>query len=296
MKLHTILCPVDFSEPSHRALACASSLAAWYVAQVTALHVAQPAHVLVGAPPDGGFFADEPAVDLADLRRQVRRDLAPRTDQALVTADVVLGTPTEAIASYARASHPDLIVMGTRGAGGLRHLVLGSVTEAVLRTADCPVLSIPPGAGAHPAFPFRRVLCATDFSATSFGALKTAASLTHDAIADVTVLHVVDETDEHELFVARPYDVHRHGAEREEHAQESLRQIVGRAFFGTRGPALRIAHGAADSEILALAAAMDADLIVMGVSGQSDLQSRLFGSKTNSVIRAAACPVLTARG
>ena len=296
MKLNTVLCPVDFSDSSQRALSCASSLAAWYSAQVTALHVAQPAHALVGALLDGGFVAEEPTVDFTELRRRVKHELPAPPDGATLAADVVIGTPADAIVAYAASARPDLIVMGTRGMSGLRHVVLGSVTEAVLREVACPVLAVPPGAGKNPAFPFRRVLCTTDFSATSFGALRTAASLTHDAIGDVTVLHVVDDADENELFVARPYDVHRYGMEREAQAQESLRQLVNRAFFGVQQPAMTVARGRPDVEILRLASAMQADLIVMGVTGQNDLHSRVFGSTTHNVIRAAACPVLTARG
>jgi len=295
MKLDTILCPVDFSEPSRRALACATSLATWYVAQVTALHVTEPAHALAGALLDGGFLPDGPSVDFAELRRRVRHELPTPPDGASLTADVIVGRPAESIVAYADSARPDLLVIGTRGTSGFRHLVLGSVAEAVLREARCPVLTIPPGAGPNPAFPFRSVLCATDFSAASFGALRTAASLTRDAIGDVTVVHVLDETEENELFVARPYDVHRHAAQREMQAEESLRQMAERAFFGAQTPVLRVLRGKPDAEILRMAAAMHADLIVLGVTGQNDFHSRVFGSTTNSVIRAASCPVLTAR-
>jgi len=229
------------------------------------------------------------------LRRQMRRELTAAPAGALIDVDAVPGNAKETIVAYADSAKPDLIVIGTRGAGGLRHLVLGSVTEAVLRAAACPVLAIPPGAGPNPAFPFRRVLCATDFSASSFGALRTAASLMRDAIGEVTVLNVIDDTDENELFVARPYDVHRYETEREAQAMESLRQFTSRAFFGGPQPALRVTRGRPEREILATAAELNADLIVLGVSGQNDFRGRLFGSTTNSILRAAPCPVLTDR-
>jgi universal stress protein E len=295
MNLDLILCPTDFSEASRRALACASSLADWYAARVTVLHVAQPVHVLVGASRNGGGFGEDPGIDLAELRRQMRRELTAAPAGALIDVDAVPGNAKETIVAYADSAKPDLIVIGTRGAGGLRHLVLGSVTEAVLRAAACPVLAIPPGAGPNPAFPFRRVLCATDFSASSFGALRTAASLMRDAIGEVTVLNVIDDTDENELFVARPYDVHRYETEREAQAMESLRQFTSRAFFGGPQPALRVTRGRPEREILATAAELNADLIVLGVSGQNDFRGRLFGSTTNSSLRAAPCPVLTDR-
>lgn len=295
MNVDLILCPTDFSEASRRAFACASSLADWYAARVTLLHVAQPVGALVGASRNGGGFGEDPGIDLAELRRQIRRELPAAPVAALIDVDAIPGSAKETIVAYADSARPDLIVMGTRGAGGLRHLLLGSVTEAVLRAAVCPVLAIPPGAGPNPTFPFRRVLCATDFSASSFGALRTAASLMRDAIGEVTVLNVIDDTDENELFVARPYDVHRHEAEREAQAMESLRQFTGRAFFGGPQPTLRVTRGRSEREILAVAAELSADLIVLGVTGQNDFHGRLFGSTTNSILRAAPCPVLTAR-
>lgn len=294
MKLERILCPVDFSEPSKRAFHCAISMANWYRAELIALHVAQPAHVLVGAMPEGGFFADEVSVDVAQLRRRVRQELPEKPDEGVtISTDVIIGTPADAIVSYAAASNPDLIVMGTRGHSGLKHLVLGSVTEEVLRTLNRPVLAIPPGADAADSFPFRRVLVATDFSASSVNALRMAASLTEDAIADVTIVHVAEDTDENELFVARPYDVHRHENEREAHALETLRQLTRDTFGTARQPLLRIAKGRPDKEILTIADAMQADLVVLGVRGHNPLQARLFGSTTNSIVRRAASPVLT---
>ena len=116
-----------------------------------------------------------------------------------------------------------------------------------------------------------------------------------DAIGEVTVLNVIDDTDENELFVARPYNVHRHEVEREAQAMESLRQFTGRAFFGGPQPTLRVTRGRPEREILAAAAELSADLIVLGVTGQNDFHGRLFGSTTNSILRAAPCPVLTAR-
>ena len=73
MNVDLILCPTDFSEASRRAFACASSLADWYAARVTLLHVAQPVAALVGASRNGGGFGEDPGIDLAELRRQIRR-------------------------------------------------------------------------------------------------------------------------------------------------------------------------------------------------------------------------------
>jgi len=58
------------------------------------------------------------------------------------TTHVFFGSPAKSIVEYARDHNMDFIVMGTHGRGGVAHLLLGSVTERVVRTADCPVLTI----------------------------------------------------------------------------------------------------------------------------------------------------------
>ena len=90
----------------------------------------------------------------------------------------------------------DLIVMGTHGRHGFDRLVLGSVTEKVIRKARCPVMTVPPGtAEAVPASPlFKRILCAIDFSDASLKALDHAMSLAEEADAHLTLAHVVEVT------------------------------------------------------------------------------------------------------
>jgi nucleotide-binding universal stress UspA family protein len=297
MKRDTILCPIDFSEPSRHALQHAAAIARWYASRVVALNVYQPAHALIYAlAVHGPAEAESPTADYGRIRERIREDVSRVVDREVdVVADVSSGQPPDAIASYAASAGADLIVMGTRGTSGLQHLVLGSVTEDVLRKAACPVLTVPPRVGGTARFPFKRILCATDFSAASVHALHTAASLAQDATAEVTLLHVIDDPGEYELFVARPYDVHRHGSSRDAHANEGLGQFAARAFRGLRPPSLRLAHGDPGARILTVAAEERAELIVMGVRGRNPVETMLFGSTTNAVIRKAACPVLSTR-
>ena len=91
-----------------------------------------------------------------------------------------------------RSPAADLIVMGTHGRGGFQHLVLGSVTERVLRRAVCPVLTVPPRAQSTSRLTFRRLLCAIDFSESSMAALRFALSLAQESEARLTMLHVLE--------------------------------------------------------------------------------------------------------
>ena len=103
------------------------------------------------------------------------RAFAPAT-AAGVAVDVAIeiGQPATAILDCSVRLSADLIVMGTHGAGGFEHFVLGSVAEKVLRRAACPVLTVPPRAHATSVLPFKRVLCAVDFSDSSLTALQYA--------------------------------------------------------------------------------------------------------------------------
>jgi nucleotide-binding universal stress UspA family protein len=266
MKINSILCPTDFSDPSRHAMDLAMTIAQWYGATVTPLHVGAEVPVLVGA---GG-----PADDAAERVR------------------VVPGSsPAQAIADFAAESKADLIVMGTHGIGGFRHMILGSVTETVLRQADCPVLTVPPLAQSTARLPFKRILCGVDFSASSIAALRLAVGFAEESDAILEVLHAVDEAPEHALFVARPYDVHHHRELYERHVLEHLDRVLLPISCDRVYARLRTAQGRADEEILR-AAADGIDLIVMGVGRTRDVA---FGSTVNAVVRNARNPVLTVR-
>jgi nucleotide-binding universal stress UspA family protein len=270
MKISTILCPTDFSEPSRHAVEHAFAIARWSGARVIPLHVQSPAHAAVPVPVGGGPEEQPPAG----------------------TRLVYSSSPAEGIAEFAASSKVDLIVIGTHGVGGFRHLILGSVTETVLREVHCPVLIVPPRAQSSARLPFKRLLSAVDFSASSLAALQLACSLAEDGEADLEVLHVVDEPEVHALFVARPYDVHQHPQAYERRVAEHLERVLPAETCKFSRVHFRIARGVAEEEILRVAAESRADVIVAGVGR---LKAPAFGSTVNDLVRNARCPVLTVR-
>lgn len=141
-----ICCPVDFSEGSEAALELAADLARRFGAQLTVLHVYQPPHTAI--PVEGAVYvpqdffesmAEKVTQELADWKRR-----AEKRSEGSVTATMLSGLPFAEIKRYAKEGRFDLIVMGTEGRTGLRHLFLGSVAERVVRLADCPVLTVRP--------------------------------------------------------------------------------------------------------------------------------------------------------
>jgi universal stress protein A len=135
-----ILCPVDFSEPSRAALATASELAARFDATLTLLHVYQVpvlGYPEVGLGPIRTSVAALAEQSLGEWGAEAER-LAGRS----VTAVNLEGVPWDQIVKYAAAHKCDLVVVGTHGWTGLKHVLVGSVAERVVRLAPCPVLVV----------------------------------------------------------------------------------------------------------------------------------------------------------
>ncbi len=144
MTATNFLVPVDFSEYSDHAVQYAAELARALGARLTLLHVIHELPVGVG-----DWAAGLPESYLGDLEADVQQSLESAREQvkaAGVDADIVMvhGIPFQSIIDVARDRQADLIVMGTHGRTGLKHVLLGSVAERVVRHAPCPVLVVRP--------------------------------------------------------------------------------------------------------------------------------------------------------
>jgi len=133
-------CPVDFSEPSRLALLEAAYLGRTLEGALTVLYVHEPTPELVE------FYGSSPR-EFEALLPELERRLATWAREAgapcgHVSWKVLRGAPTEEILRCAKAENFDVIVMGTHGRTGLKHLLLGSVAERVIRGAPCPVLVV----------------------------------------------------------------------------------------------------------------------------------------------------------
>ncbi len=296
-----ILCPVDFSEASRHAIEHATVIARWYKASITALHVYSPMFMPIpGLPP---LESRVPESELTRVHVETTRCLADAIASGVsVNVVVDVGQPAAQILERADAAHSDVIVMGTHGMSGFEHLLLGSVTEKVLRRATCPVLTVPPHAHATSTLPFRRLLCAVDLSDSSLRGLELACSLAKQSDAALTLLHVI-EWPWHEppppVLAELPPDQAAALAEFRRYVEKSAIERL-RALTPASGEdhcviEPRLAHGKPYTEILRVATEERADLIVIGVHGRNAADVMLFGSTTNQIVRRATCPVLTLR-
>lgn len=292
-----ILCPIDFSGHSRVALDYATALARWYDAEVTALH----AYAVAMVPATISAFPAAGSVGLPLTREEVERDfnrfLRPAaTAGVTVKSEIALGSPAKSILEAAAKLPASLVVMGTHGASGVERLMLGSVTEKVLRKAPCPVLVVTRDADAPSGAPvlFRRILCAIDFSPCSTRALSYALSLTEEAGGALTLLHVLESFAEEPLIYSQ-LDIEEYQRQAENLALERLNSLIPRETRTWCRCAPMTRFGKPYQEILKVAGEQQVDLIVLGVRGRNPIDLALFGSTTNHVVRTAGCPVLTVR-
>ena len=293
-----IICPVDFSESSIRAFAHAAAIARWYDAQLSVLHVVpsfEPIQVR-------GDLGDPVRVVTPIPREQVLEEMSRSLNLAAVlhnaTALAEAGDPRTTIIDQAVSKKSDLIVMGTHGRRGFKRLLLGSVTEAILREAPCPVLTVPPQAPANvsEAVSFKRILCPIDFSPSALQALGFALDLARQADGRVTLLHVVEWLAEEELRTTTHFSVPEYRRYMTDDVQERLRNVVAEESRAWVEIDDLVVFGRAHREILRAAETQRADLVVMGAQGRGGIGLALFGSTTQQVVRGATCPVLTVRG
>jgi nucleotide-binding universal stress UspA family protein len=298
-RVKRILCPIDFSEFSRQALDSAVGLARWHKAKVIALHV----------------FARWPAVDvIPSLQthpsrpvslKDVDREALLRYLQAFVkdrpTLDVEIETIVQEamdvhreILAQAVALKADLIVVGSHGRSGFERFLLGSITEKVLRKAECPVMVVPPSgdAAAGARGPVGRILCPVDFSSSAIAALNYAMLLARDADAKLTALHVLEIPAA--LYETPGFDVAAFRASAEVAARAKLSDLIPERMRTSGKVDTIVSEGRAARDILRVASEWKSDLIVMGTHGHRAID-RLFGSHTEHVVRSAWCPVMVVR-
>ena len=139
-----IIFPTDFSDLSAASWPWVQRLAAVLDAEVHCIYVVEP-------PVIYGTLGMEATVlptaeELSESAQQRLDDFINEHASSVaggVTGKILVGRPSESIVEYSDSVDSALIVMSTHGYSGLKHVVLGSTTEAVLRHAKCPVLSIP---------------------------------------------------------------------------------------------------------------------------------------------------------
>lgn len=290
-----ILCPVDKSDFSVRALQYAVALQQSNRAELTVLTVrpvALPPALWTEYPVAPPLSPLDPEVEEAELRGFIHEAVGA----ALAKVSVRQGFASREILEAALEIPADLIVMGTHGASGFERWLLGSVAETVLRHAACPALTVPPSAlepAEAPVPLFKTILCAIDFSRDSQRALVVAQDLARAGGGCLVVVHALEHLAGESPALTAHFNVAEFRRTLERDARQRLEELLPLAARAECNTSVILAEGKASREVLRAAAAHEADLIVLGVHGRNALDLALFGSTTRHVLHRATVPVLT---
>jgi nucleotide-binding universal stress UspA family protein len=290
LQLQRVLATTDLSAPARHAAERAALVAKDAGATLQLVHVISDTvlgrlrRLTEGSPDD---------VELR-LRGKIDRDVARLEEHlaqacgASVPAYVVTGPLVSGILGHAAASRADLLVLGARGASFMRHLMLGSTAERLIRTSDRPLLVVKQPPHEH----YRRVLVAVDFSRSSVAALGLARAVAPHA--DLVVLHAYEVPYEDWMRTA---DIREEALQ---HYQQATRQNAlqdMQAFLESSGLAAAeaatvVVKGDPTLRILEQEQELDCDLIVVGKQGATVPEEFLLGSVTKHVLQQSQSDVL----
>ncbi len=279
-----ILCAVDFSENSVRALQWTEYLAHQFDSKVVLLHVMDPYPVTGAAPLD----------HLSD-QEVIKSQFAEFTSGLKIPHERIVSTGDASYKILALGSDLDasVIVLGTRGLTGATHKLLGSTTENVVRRAEIPVLTIPPHAPAlQPSEDERVLLPLESLEALPRGFLRIR-KIVRDLNAPLGLLHVVQLKDPmfDSSFDANPFLVTTYETvEKKQHLMQVGRRMIPHA----EAIDSIIQFGDPAMEILKEAQTGLYRFILMGAK-KSTFLSRFLDSTVYRVMSQSTIPVITSR-
>lgn len=294
-KIERILVPLDFSAGSMEALDYAVSLAKQFRAGIHLVHVYPPDEA--SSAPGAGHLLLQSAEAIERLNEElsgIHRKHVPtfRPENCFVRR----GRPYEEIVRLAREIDANLIVLATRGHSGLKHLLLGSTAERVVRSAPCPVLVArkrkQKSKAAPKPFAIRAILVPTDFSQCSLAGTEYAAFLARTLGATVRLFHVIYPYTNY-VFVDHA-GVRLSGLAEavEQTARQEMDALKQMDFLRGVPVQTKMLPGPTVDEICAAAGEPDVDLVVTSTHGRTGLKHALIGSVAEHVVRYAERPVL----
>jgi len=294
VEFRRILCATDLSEFSNHAVSYAVALAKQFEAKLYLCNVIDLPMVTV----HGAAYA-YPEDYTENLKEDTLRSLETLVGQqvsdweAIVTSGPVAATISDLVDEY----RIDLAVAATHGRSGFKRLIIGSVTERLIRTISCPILVVNPPDGKQGAETiqrsgFKNILVGCDFSPDSNNALEYGFSLAQEFQSVLHLVHVIEPVVYREVFLPDGFldEVHTNLDLKLGEELETLVPEEAKNWCDIRTTCVA---GKPYDELTRYAKDHGVDLIIMGVRGRSLMETMLLGATTGRVIRRAVCPVLS---
>ncbi len=228
--------------------------------------------------------------DYAAAARSEKHHLEPMAQQvkdAGLQCEVVVrpGLAADQILAFAREREIDRIVMGTHSPGPIGKLLVGSVAEAVLRTAKVPVFIVGPQVvdGSFRNFATRTILCAASLHEASGPVVAFASDLAHEHNARLILQHVIRPQDRSDVLASHTLD----------EIETNLMQLVPQKLRNKIAVQTIVVPGDPTEELLYQSRTQQADLIVLGAQGASAFAAITRHGVVYKVLAHSPCPVIT---
>lgn len=281
-----ILLATDFSPASGRALEYATSLARRYGSAIYLTHIISLDGYPLMAPEFAASSLQKMHVEAEENLRELLKSglLIALPFKAVIQEGSLWPSLEEVINKY----EIDLLVVGTRGAGVVRKVLIGSGAEEIFRKAKVPVLTVGPSTAIDPPYEveFKNILFATDFGKSAEREAEYAISLAQEHCSRLKLVHVFPHPEAYGESVL---------ALEKQNSMAQLRELVPTQTELRCKLDFEVPVGEPVEQILRIAQETKADLIVMGAKPRKNLAGNVPHTKAYRVVCGAPCPVLTVR-
>lgn len=321
MRIHPqrIMCAVDFSDFTNTTLAYSIALSREFNAKLFLVHVVIEVEPLLKS--------SEIAIDVKALQKRHMNDAFEQIAALVKETDVsykiliAKGEPADRIRDLALEHRADMIITATHGNSGIKRLLLGSVTEKLLKTVHCPLLvlntqKLDLPSGTTPEIKLKKIMVGCDFSQDSKLAFDYGLSLAQEFQAELYLAHVVKPSENLELKASDYIDItptdyvkwrssdyfemQKRSMDEKREKFNQLRENLERQLYfmvpeESRNwctPRTTLLDGEPYKELIAYAQKEKIDMIVLGIRGHTLWEKLMVGSTTDRIIRQSPCPIL----
>jgi nucleotide-binding universal stress UspA family protein len=281
-----ILCATDFLESSRLALDYAVAFARHFNATITIVHALE----LPFTARDAEILNSRPSVSRKAAEERVEAIArGVRLSGLAVESFVEDGIPSDVILAAVDSHAADLLVLGVHGIHrGLEHLLIGSNTEKILLSANCPTMTVGAHvlAGVDPELHFKEILYFSDFTPEAAAAAPYAVYLGKEFNAPVDVCQLMPEDAENNPQLRQVLA---------EQYCETLKGIAPETVSLWGEPSFHLERGLEIDQLIRRARSQSAGLIVLGVHTETQLGRHLHSSFAYQLLAEATCPVVSVR-
>jgi len=295
VQFNTILCATDFSDFSNHTVGYGVALAKEFDARLIICHVIDLSSVAIY-----GEFQLDPVGQQNRIMEDANVQIEALAGDQPVTWEpmISVGKPADEISRAVEEQNIDLVITATRGRSGFKRLILGSVTERLMRTLTCPLLVVrsPEHEFVTPAeqkFQLKKILVGCDFSPDSGRAFDHSLSLAQEFQAELHLAHVIEPPVQPNLLIEETFVSGEIHEDYNKQLIQKLKDMVPGEAANWCTPQTSIMEGQPYDELVKYADTRDIDMIVLGVRGHGLVKTLLLGSTTDRVIRDSPCPVLS---